>query len=350
MPDAHSVGEALAVEDCDRDADPVAHTLALKVAVLQSEADTETETEPVPEAEPSEEKEEDTDALLEWEALTVPVRDVDCVPVAQLEGLCVEQLDDDGEVLRLGLGVALSEATPDPEMETVAEVENVAHALGLGVNELDTLRVTEPEADEESVAAPERVAEVHALNDGETLGVPDSEERKEAVPQAVTEEEAVGVELPQEEAEALTVLDALPSAVRVAHTVGEYEGKDEEEGVLEGCGVKEGEGDAESQSVGLEETVPQAVTEEETVRVELPQEEAEALPVLDALPSAVRVAHTVGEVEVEEEEEVVLEGCGVQEGEGDAESLELSVALAELQAVAEMVADALPQEEALAVA
>ena len=63
VPDAHSVGEALAVEDCDRDAVPVAHTLALKVAVLQSEADTVIETESVPEAELHEDKEGDTEVL-----------------------------------------------------------------------------------------------------------------------------------------------------------------------------------------------------------------------------------------------------------------------------------------------
>ena len=60
--------------------------------------------------------------------------------------------------------------------------------------------------------------------------------------------------------------------------------------------------------MGLEDTVLQAVTEEEIVRVELPLEEAETLNVLDALPMAVLLAHTVGEGEVEEEEEVVLEG------------------------------------------
>ena len=160
--------------------------------------------------------------------------DVDCVPVAQLEELCVEQLDKDGEVLRLGLGVALSEATPDPEVETVAEIENVMRALELGVNELETLRLTEPEADEESVAAPERVAEAHVLSDGETLGVSDSVGLEDTVLQAVTEEEIVRVELPLEEAETLNVLDALPMAVLLAHTVGEGEVEEEEEAVLEG--------------------------------------------------------------------------------------------------------------------
>ena len=168
------------------------------------------------------------------DALKGPWLEVGGVAVAQLGGFCVEQLDNDGEVLRIGLGVALSEATPDPEVEAVAEIENVMNALELGVNGLETLRGTEPEADEESVAAPERVAEAHVLNDGETLGVPDSVGLEDTVLQAVTEEIIVRVELPIEVSEALPVLDALPMAVLLAHTVGECEVEEEEEVVLEG--------------------------------------------------------------------------------------------------------------------